>query len=99
MDINLIKILSDGPDVSLNGSPTVSPTTVALWHSLPLPPKLPSSTYFLALSQAPPALAINTANTKPQLKPPISKPSTPATPNTRPVRIGTIIANNEGNNI
>ena len=28
--INLIKILIEGPDVSLNGSPTVSPTTEAL---------------------------------------------------------------------
>ena len=28
--INLIKILIDGPEVSLNGSPTVSPTTAAL---------------------------------------------------------------------
>lgn len=39
MDMSLIRILSDGPDVSLNGSPTVSPTIVALWHSEPLPPK------------------------------------------------------------
>ena len=30
--------------------------------SEPLPPRLPFSTYFLALSQAPPALAINRAN-------------------------------------
>ena len=29
-DINFNKILSDGPEVSLNGSPTVSPTTAAL---------------------------------------------------------------------
>ena len=50
MLISLIRIFKLGPDVSLNGSPTVSPTTVALWTSLPLPPKLPSSTYFLALS-------------------------------------------------
>jgi len=28
--INLIRMFSDGPDVSLNGSPTVSPTTAAL---------------------------------------------------------------------
>jgi|GEM_PF-5888485 len=39
IDINLIKILSDGPDVSLNGSPTVSPTTAALCASDPLPPR------------------------------------------------------------
>jgi len=28
--INLMRMLSEGPDVSLNGSPTVSPTTAAL---------------------------------------------------------------------
>ena len=36
-DISLIKIFNDGPDVSLNGSPTVSPTTAALWTSEPFP--------------------------------------------------------------
>ena len=36
--ISLIRMLMDGPEVSLNGSPTVSPTTAALWLSLPLPP-------------------------------------------------------------
>ena len=30
MDISLIRILSEGPDVSLKGSPTVSPTILAL---------------------------------------------------------------------
>ena len=30
IDINLIKILIEGPEVSLNGSPTVSPVTEAL---------------------------------------------------------------------
>ena len=30
IDMSLIRILRDGPDVSLNGSPTVSPTMVAL---------------------------------------------------------------------
>jgi len=30
---NLIKMLREGPDVSFNGSPTVSPTTAALWGS------------------------------------------------------------------
>lgn len=29
--ISLIKILRLGPDVSFNGSPTVSPITAALW--------------------------------------------------------------------
>ena len=35
MLISLIRILRLGPEVSLNGSPTVSPTTVALCTSLP----------------------------------------------------------------
>ena len=30
MVISLIRMLIDGPEVSLNGSPTVSPTTAAL---------------------------------------------------------------------
>lgn len=30
IDISLIRIFSEGPEVSLNGSPTVSPTMVAL---------------------------------------------------------------------
>ena len=54
--ITLISGFSAGPAVSLNGSPTVSPMTAALWASDPLPPSAPSSMYFLALSQAPPAL-------------------------------------------
>ena len=36
--ISLIRMFSDGPAVSLKGSPTVSPTTAALWASEPLPP-------------------------------------------------------------
>lgn len=38
MLISFIKIFKDGPEVSLNGSPTVSPITAALWASEPLPP-------------------------------------------------------------
>ena len=36
--ISLMRMFIDGPDVSLNGSPTVSPTTEALCASDPLPP-------------------------------------------------------------
>ena len=99
MLINLMRILSDGPEVSLKGSPTVSPTTVALWHSEPLPPYSPLSTYFLALSQAPPELAMNTANVKPVASPPTNSPITPATPNTIPTITGMAIASKEGNTI
>ena len=36
--MSLINMLSEGPLVSLSGSPTVSPMTAALCASLPLPP-------------------------------------------------------------
>ena len=35
-DINFNKMFKEGPEVSLNGSPTVSPTTAALCGSEPL---------------------------------------------------------------
>ena len=43
----------------------MSPTTAALWESDFLPPWAPFSMYFLALSQAPPALAIIRASSAP----------------------------------
>lgn len=49
--------------------------------------------------QAPPALAIKTANTKPEPNPPASNTITPATPNNKPTTMGIAIASNEGNNI
>ncbi len=63
--MTLISGLRAGPAVSLNGSPTVSPMTAALCASLPLPPKCPSSMYFLALSQAPPEFDSITASSWP----------------------------------
>ena len=96
IDISLIRMLSDGPLVSLKGSPTVSPTIQALWANEPLPPKAPSSIFFLALSQAPPALAMNTAKVKPPASPPTSSPSTPATPSTQPTMIGIRMARTDG---
>jgi hypothetical protein len=39
IDKSFIKMFIDGPAVSLNGSPTVSPTTAALCPSEPFPPK------------------------------------------------------------
>src|SRR5919112_1852189 len=65
MFVILIIGLTAGPAVSLYGSPTVSPVTAALWASDPLPPWGPSSMYFLALSQAPPPVVIETATKKP----------------------------------
>ena len=92
IDINLINIFIAGPEVSLNGSPTVSPTTAPLWHSEPLPPKLPASICFLALSQAPPELDIITAKTNPHIVAPASNPATPFGPSTIPTANGLIIA-------
>lgn len=43
--INLIKIFKAGPEVSFKGSPTVSPTTAALWISDPFMTFSPFSRY------------------------------------------------------
>jgi hypothetical protein len=99
IDMSLMRMFSEGPEVSLNGSPTVSPTIVALWFSLPLPPKWPSSIIFFALSHAPPELDMNTARVKPAAKPPVSRPSTPATPSTKPTTIGMMMASSDGMSI
>ena len=75
MAITLMRMFMLGPEVSLKGSPTVSPTTVAAWTSEPLPPRLPFSTYFLALSHAPPALAmVRAISTQPSSAPPSAPP-------------------------
>lgn len=96
IDISLMRMLREGPEVSLKGSPTVSPTMVALWLSLPLPSKWPSSIIFLALSHAPPELDMKTARVKPAAKPPVSRPRTPATPSTKPTTMGMTMARSEG---
>ena len=90
--MSLIRIFNDGPEVSLNGSPTVSPTTLALCGSEPLPPRCPISMYFLALSHAPPALAMKMASAKPLVSPPVSRPMTPPTPSTSPTMTGAAMA-------
>mmetsp|Transcript_21319 Transcript_21319/g.31636 ORF Transcript_21319/g.31636 Transcript_21319/m.31636 type:complete len:104 (-) Transcript_21319:1227-1538(-) len=61
VESNFITTCNAGPAVSLNGSPTVSPVIEALCASEFLPPKLPSSIYFFALSQAPPVVSRNKA--------------------------------------
>src|SRR5687768_9502668 len=74
MLISLIRMFMDGPAVSLNGSPTVSPTMAALCAGLPLPPCAPCSMYFLALSHAPPEFAMNKARSTPVTVAPASTP-------------------------
>mmetsp|Transcript_12780 Transcript_12780/g.26391 ORF Transcript_12780/g.26391 Transcript_12780/m.26391 type:complete len:203 (+) Transcript_12780:202-810(+) len=73
VDIVVMITWSAGPAVSLHGSPTVSPVTAALCASLPLPPCLPVSTSFFALSQAPPALSRKMAMSRPVREPNIMK--------------------------
>src|SRR3546814_13899420 len=92
---------------SLYGSPTVSPVTAALWASLPLPPWLPSSIYFLALSHAPPPEVIEIAtNSPPTITPSKSAQGasnaadgTATARNTKDTTIGAITGNNDGKDI
>src|SRR6516225_7081028 len=92
----LISGLTAGPAVSLYGSPTVSPVTAALCASLPLPPKLPSSMYFLALSQAPPPVHIEMATNRPVTMVPISRPPSAAGPSSMPTSTGTMTGSSDG---
>ena len=85
-----------GPDVSLRGSPTVSPTTAALCTSDPLPPRLPFSINFLALSQAPPALAIINAIITQQINAPPSIPPSAFGPRPKPITTGARTAREPG---
>src|ERR1019366_2906383 len=62
--VNLMIGFMATEDVSLNGSPTVSPITVASCSAVPFCFSS-TSTIFLALSQAAPALAMNMAWYKP----------------------------------
>ena len=92
-------MLSDGPEVSLKGSPTVSPTTAALWGSEPLPPWAPPSMYFLALSHAPPAFAMKSAIRTPVTVAPASSPPRASTPRKRPTTTGASTAVTPGRSI
>ncbi len=58
--VNLMIGFRATEEVSLKGSPTVSPTTDASCRGVPFSCRSTSTT-FLALSQQPPALAMNTA--------------------------------------
>lgn len=95
-DRSFIRIFIDGPAVSLNGSPTVSPTTVALWFLLFFPPKFPDSICFFALSHAPPAFAISIASKNPDIVAPMSIPEIPSGPSVKPITIGDTIPSNDG---
>ena len=53
MAITLIRMFIEGPEVSLKGSPTVSPTTTAWCGSEPLPPWCPFSNILLGVVPCP----------------------------------------------
>jgi hypothetical protein len=63
--VNLMTGFMATDEVSLKGSPTVSPTTQAACRSVPFSFSS-TSTIFLALSQAPPALAMKMAWYRPK---------------------------------
>lgn len=102
MAINFTKIFNEGPDVSFNGSPTVSPITAALCSSLPfflttpLCTNYPDSIYFLALSHAPPVLDIEIAIYTPETKAPGNNPATAFGPKQAPTIIGVKITSIPG---
>ena len=85
-----------GPAVSLKGSPTVSPMTVAACASDPLPPCAPSSTIFFALSHDPPELARNTAMSAPEPIAPARNPASGPIPRPKPTAIGMRAASRPG---
>jgi len=102
MAISLIRILREGPLVSFNGSPTVSPITAALCSSLPFflttlsTTSYPDSMYFLALSQAPPVFEALMASYTPLISAPGRRPSTKRGPKNIPVTIGVTITKAPG---
>mmetsp|Transcript_99942 Transcript_99942/g.305487 ORF Transcript_99942/g.305487 Transcript_99942/m.305487 type:complete len:322 (-) Transcript_99942:1384-2349(-) len=94
MAINLMRMFKAGPEVSLNGSPTVSATMHALPTASFLIPSFSHS--FLALSHAPPAFAIATASTHPDAVAPASAPMRHLGPTRKPIVSGERIANRAG---
>mmetsp|Transcript_72449 Transcript_72449/g.120779 ORF Transcript_72449/g.120779 Transcript_72449/m.120779 type:complete len:215 (+) Transcript_72449:622-1266(+) len=93
IDMSLIRIFRAGPDVSLKGSPTVSPTTQAFCCAFSgessgifFSPSFSQS--FFELSHAPPALAIIMASMQPDAMAPASSPSKNAGPTRKPAMRG-----------
>mmetsp|Transcript_4023 Transcript_4023/g.11627 ORF Transcript_4023/g.11627 Transcript_4023/m.11627 type:complete len:286 (+) Transcript_4023:403-1260(+) len=82
MAISLMRMFSAGPEVSLNGSPTVSATMQALPIDCFLTPSFSQS--FLALSHAPPALAMAMPSTQPDAVAPASAPMRHRGPTRKP---------------
>mmetsp|Transcript_22617 Transcript_22617/g.70070 ORF Transcript_22617/g.70070 Transcript_22617/m.70070 type:complete len:259 (-) Transcript_22617:1703-2479(-) len=94
---SFMRMFRAGPEVSLKGSPTVSPTTAALWSSVPLRPLF--SIHFLALSQAPPALLRVMAIIAPATMVPPRTPSKHRGPTRKPTMNGVRTAMPPGSTI
>src|SRR5881394_1346451 len=97
IDISLMRMFIDGPDVSLKGSPTVSPVTDALCGSDPLKTvsplmSTPFSKDFLALSHAPPAFDWKIPINTPDTVTPANRPPNTSGPNVKPTTTGVIKA-------
>ena len=98
MAISLIRMLRLGPDVSLSGSPIVSPITAALWIYEPFFTTFPSSSfinpasmYFLALSHAPPVFDDEIAICTPLTIAPGKNPRRALGPNANPSKKGVTV--------
>jgi hypothetical protein len=75
----------------------ISPVTLSrLGMSINKPP---FSTYFLALSHAPPVFDAEIASCTPETSPPASNPMTASTPKNMPVAIGDVITRIAGGTI
>merc|ERR1719383_905826 len=84
--MSFMRMLREGPDVSLSGSPIVSPMTAALCASGPrarAASVAPASMYFFALSHAPPVLDMLTASSTPSALTPKRVPTMMGVPMTR----------------
>ena len=96
--ITLMRMATPGPEVSLNGSPTVSPTTAALWVSerFGWPGMPPVSMSSFALSHDPPAFAMNSDMDAPTASAPARVPARDAGPSTKPMSTGPSTATQPG---
>merc|ERR1719174_1782951 len=91
MAVSFMTMFNAGPDVSLSGSPTVSPVTEFLCASEPLQnsfPNPPPVMYFLELSHAPPLLLIEMANWTLETRAPERRPAQAFLPKPRPATRG-----------
>merc|ERR1719188_2608632 len=99
MAVNFMTMFKAGPEVSFNGSPTVSPVTEFLCASEPFTNSLPSppaEMYFLELSQAPPELLMEMASCTLETSAPERRPAQAFFPKPSPATSGLKITSAPG---